>query len=109
MVLIASQLSTPASTSELNVPSSAELVLRLMPCARYRTTKRIAADDTTATATGDSPSRIAGRVNTPSTAKAKTRPMMDRRPRQAATRTTAPTNSTAQISVGIPREKSKNV
>ena len=107
-MLIASADKAPATNNDTNVPSSAELVRMLTPCARYSTTNRIVADDTMATATGELPSRIAGRVKKPSTANAKISPRIDRRPRHDATSTIAAKNASAQMIVGVPRRKSKN-
>ena len=68
----------------------------------------MAADETMATATGDSPSSMAGRVKPNNTTNANTRPMTDRKPRHAATATMARTNTAAHTHIDVDRAKSKN-
>ncbi len=85
--------STPVSTSEASVPSTATVVVRFHPCARYSETSMIAAEPTIATAIGERPSSTAGTTNSSTTANVRPRLTSERRPFQRPKATTASANA----------------
>ena len=88
------------------MPSSAVLVRRENPCARYSTTAMITADPHSARTTAFSPAMSPGRTYCHSTTNASTRPTIARRPRHPATRAVTSTNASARVASGTPRAKS---
>ena len=89
------------------MPTTAAVVLRPTPCARYSEASMIAIAPTRATGTGLRPRRMAGTTKPTITANEQASPISERTPCQRPKAITARTNSAARASIGRPRSRSR--
>src|SRR5919106_3249838 len=94
------------SERQTAVPRAAAIVFGPIPCASAMVTSMTASAPTTATASGERPSRMAGTTKSRTTARLRASPARARRPRQRPSATTANANASASQSSGWRRSKS---
>ena len=97
---------TAVKPSARAVPTTAAVVLRLIPWDRYSETSMIAIAPTSATGTGLWPPRMAGTMNPMMIANDTTSPSSERIPCQPPKATTARMNRATSTSMGRVRSRS---
>ena len=103
VTLVAKAANTPVSTRLARVPRTATEVGRVNPWVRYSTVNMIAAEPTMATSSGGRPARIAGTMNSSSTANVTANPARAVSPTHRPNAITAIANPMTSIHSWKPR------